>query len=130
MKNNFSEREMVNMFIDFFLNESQYKYCVEKKCEGTRIDLIYKNSRFVYACEFKKNNFDKLFKQAVRLKNFFNKVFLCIPNNVRISNERFLLCKKYNIGIIIFIPSKKKFKIIFNPKIEKIKSNIKSLTFL
>lgn len=120
--NKISENAMVELFINDFLNKD-FIHKKEVPFEGTKIDLIYCSSKYIYGVEFKLKNFSKVINQAKRIKNLFNYVYICILSTRNIE-KKIEICKIENIGLILFDCKNKKFRKMLSPKKSKIKINL------
>lgn len=115
-----SEDEIVNLYIK---KKNLSNFIKEKRYGATRIDLSFLKKDNLYAIEFKKHDFKKVFIQAIRLQYSFNYVFICI-NLSKIMKPKLEICKENNIGLIVFDEIKQTFKILYKPLKRKIILNL------
>jgi hypothetical protein len=114
----YSEQKMVVDFCNSFFKGKDLSFSVEVPFFDRSIDVVYKDSNYLYAIEFKMFNWKKGIYQAKNHLLGADYIFICLPNKVYRKDLEIEL-KRNNCGLILFDIETKRSKIVIIPKRNK-----------
>lgn len=114
------ENEIVKRFVKYLIKVKKIdknKIVLEQPYCGSRVDLLYKQDGLLIGVEFKRFDFLGVLRQANNLRFSFNKVFICYlkPKNDENFKKKLDICKRREIGLIIFDENSKRFETLYEP---------------